>query len=75
MSTQAKPEISSFKGNKLLVLNPGAKFLTSFGLGKAKMIVQHYDAILAFVNSEGETCVPEEGNLDDAADAYLDEQD
>lgn len=73
MSNVPQPEISSFKGNKLIVLNPGAKFMTSFGLGKARMILEHLDAIRAFVNSEGETCVPEQGNLDDAADAYLDD--
>ncbi len=50
------PEISEYKGNKLICLNPGAKFTFSFGLGKAKMILENLDAIKTFVESNGESC-------------------
>lgn len=50
------PEINEYKGNKLLVLNPDAKFKFSFGVSKAKMIIEHIDAIYLFVESNGERC-------------------
>ncbi len=50
------PEISEYKGNKLICLNPGAKFTFSFGLGKAKMILENLDAIKTFVETNGESC-------------------
>jgi hypothetical protein len=43
------PIVDEFKGNKILVLNPGSKFPFSFGLGKAKLILEHIDAIRKFV--------------------------
>lgn len=46
-------EIQEFKGNKLLCLNPGGKFPFSFGLFKAKLILENMDAIKKFVDSEG----------------------
>jgi hypothetical protein len=54
------PIISEYKGNKLICLNPGSKFTFSFGLGKAKMILEHLDAIKKFVDSNGESCGDEE---------------
>lgn len=50
------PEISEYKGNKLICLNPGSKFTFSFGLGKAKMILENLDAIKKFVETNGESC-------------------
>jgi hypothetical protein len=50
------PEISEYKGNKLICLNPGSKFTFSFGLGKAKMILENLDAIKTFVETNGESC-------------------
>lgn len=50
------PEISEYKGNKLICLNPGSKFTFSFGLSKAKMILDNIDAIKKFVESSGESC-------------------
>jgi len=47
------PEISEYKGNKLLCLNPNDKFTFSFGLSKAKMILENLDAIKTFVESRG----------------------
>ena len=51
------PEISEYNGNKILVLNPGARFTFSFGLSKAKLILEHFEAIKKFVDSNGETCI------------------
>ena len=45
------PEIQEYKGNKLICLNPGAKFTFSFGLGKAKMILENLDSIKKFVDA------------------------
>jgi hypothetical protein len=50
------PEISEYKGNKLICLNPGSKFTFSFGLSKAKMILENLDAIKKFVDTNGESC-------------------
>lgn len=54
------PIISEYKGNKLICLNPGSKFTFSFGLSKAKMILEHLDAIKLFVDSNGESCGDQE---------------
>lgn len=50
------PEISEYNGNKIIILNPGSRFTFSFGLGKAKMILEHYEAIKKFVETNGESC-------------------
>lgn len=47
------PELQEFKGKQTVVLNPGAKFPFSFGLGKARLILQHIKTIEKFVESEG----------------------
>ena len=47
---QQNPVVDEYKGNKILILNPGSRFPFSFGLGKAKMILQHLDAIKKFVS-------------------------
>jgi len=47
------PEIQEYKGNKILNLNPESKFTFSFGLAKAKLILEHLDVIKKFVESEG----------------------
>jgi hypothetical protein len=54
------PIISEYKGNKLICLNPGSKFTFSFGLGKAKLIMENLDSIKKFVESNGESCGEEE---------------
>jgi hypothetical protein len=43
-------EYSEFKGNKLIVLkrNDDDKFPFSFGKGKARLIVENFDAIKEF---------------------------
>jgi len=43
------PEVGEYKGKKILTLNPGEKYIFSFGLQKAKLIVEHFDAIKKFV--------------------------
>ena len=48
-TSSTAPIVDEFKGNKILVLSPGSKFPFSFGLGKAKMILEHIDAIRKFV--------------------------
>ncbi len=47
------PEIQEFKGNKVLNLNPESKFTFSFGLAKAKLILENLDVIRKFVETEG----------------------
>jgi len=49
MSDKLVPTIEEFKGNKILVLNPREKFTFSFGLQKAKLILQNLEAIQKFV--------------------------
>lgn len=46
-------EIQEFKGNKVLNLNPESKFPFSFGLAKAKLILDNLDVIKKFVDTEG----------------------
>ena len=54
------PELQEYKGNKLICLNPGSKYPFSFGLGKAKMILENLEAIKKFVESNGESVGEEE---------------
>jgi hypothetical protein len=50
------PEISEYNGNKIIILNPGSRFTFSFGLGKAKMILEHFESIKKFVETDGASC-------------------
>lgn len=43
------PEISEYKGRPVITLNPGDRYTFTFGLNKAKMILQHLDEIRTFV--------------------------
>jgi hypothetical protein len=54
------PELQEYKGNKLICLNPGSKYPFSFGLGKAKMILENLEAIKKFVDTNGESVGEEE---------------
>jgi hypothetical protein len=49
------PEIQEYQNNKVLVLNPGERFVFSFGLKKAEMILANLEAIKEFVESKGES--------------------
>ena len=59
-------EIQEFKGNKVLNLNPDSKFPFSFGLAKAKLVLENIDVIKKFVETEGkdlgESAVKKEGD-------------
>ncbi|OQA90855.1 MAG: hypothetical protein BWY26_01343 [Elusimicrobia bacterium ADurb.Bin231] len=46
-------EISEFKGNKVIILkrDENDKYPFSFGLSKAKLILEHLDEIKKFVES------------------------
>ncbi len=72
----SRPLVDQYQGAPTLCLNPDDRFKLSFGLKKAKMILDHLDAIRAFVASEGKTCSPEtmEGSrvsLDDLLNGRL----
>ena len=43
------PVVDEYKGNKILILNPGSKFPFSFGVTKAKLVIEHFEAIKSFV--------------------------
>ena len=47
------PQVDEFKGNKVLILNPGSRFPFSFGVNKAKLILEHIDDIKKFVDEYG----------------------
>ena len=49
-----KPVIDEYKGSRVIILNPGSKFPFSFGVGKAKLILQNIEAIADFVKSSQE---------------------
>lgn len=64
-------EIQEFKGNKVLNLNPESKFTFSFGLAKAKLILENLDVIKKFVETEGKdlgefTKKPSDNNQNEA---------
>lgn len=49
----SKPSIEQYQGQPTLCLNPEARYKFSFGVAKAKMILDHLAEIQAFVASEG----------------------
>lgn len=66
------PEITEYKGNKLICLNPGSKFIFSFGLSKAKMILENLDSIRKFVETNGESIGDENSGGDNAGSGNTD---
>lgn len=46
--------LSSYNDKPVIVLGANSKWPFSFGVGKAKMILQHLDSIKKFVESDGE---------------------
>lgn len=42
-------KVETYKGKPVLVLNPEAKFPFTFGLAKAKLILDNLEAVQAFV--------------------------
>lgn len=67
-----QPKIGEYQGKPTLILNPDQKFPFSFGLGKARMIIDHYEAIVEFVKSDGESITPCETELSEDADKFID---
>ena len=59
MSKENKPSTTEYKGHKLLVLNPDAKFPFQFGKAKAQQIVENWSAIAHFAET-GELLQQEE---------------
>lgn len=47
-------KFTTYKGHKLIVLNPEDRFPFQFGLSKAKLIMANLEAIRAFAASEGQ---------------------
>ncbi len=43
------PKVSDYKGRPVLTLNPGDRYPFSFGISKAKMIMQNLDVIKGFI--------------------------
>ena len=46
-----RPRVGQYKGHPMIILNPDDRFPFQFGLNKARMILQHIDAIRSFVDS------------------------
>lgn len=46
----SEPIVQEFKGNKILVLNPDSQYKFSFGLSKAKLILDKIEFIRKFVD-------------------------
>ena len=49
MNQNDGPVESEYKGNPVLTLNPNSRYPFSFGVSKAKLILQYLDDIKAFV--------------------------
>ena len=46
---KTKPIVSEYKGNPILTLNPDSRYPFSFGLSKAKLIVENLEEIKIFI--------------------------
>jgi len=55
MNAHQPAVVSEYKGQPLIVLNAGSRWPFQFGLGKAKTILEHIEAIRAFMESEGKS--------------------
>lgn len=53
-ATPSGPVIGEYKGNPVITLNPGERFPFTFGVSKARLILQHLEDIRAFVDKYGE---------------------
>ena len=58
------PVIEQYQGSATLCLNPEARYKFSFGVAKAKMILEHLAEIQAFVASEGTSVAPSNSTSD-----------
>ena len=50
-TTASRPQTGQYKGHPMIILNPDDRFPFQFGLNKAKLVLQHFDAIRSFVES------------------------
>ncbi len=48
-TSTSSPVIGQYKGHPMIILNPEDRFPFQFGLNKAKLILQHLEAIRGFV--------------------------
>jgi hypothetical protein len=55
MNAHQPAVVSEYKGQPLIALNAGSRWPFQLGLGKAKTILEHIEAIRAFVESEGKS--------------------
>lgn len=62
-------KIGSFKGHATISLNPESRFPFTFGVEKAKLILENLDAIKAFVGKQS----PESGSAPDVDRMYEDQ--
>lgn len=56
-TTSSSPVTGQYKGHPMIILNPEDRFPFQFGLNKARLILQHIEAIRSFVQS-AETDTP-----------------
>lgn len=47
------PVVQEYKGSAMILLNPGAKWPFSFGLGKARVVLANMRYIQTFVDTNG----------------------
>lgn len=53
MQNEKKVAIGEYKGSPMLILNPDSRFPFQFGMAKAKLIIENFEAIKRFVDSDG----------------------
>jgi len=58
------PQESQWEGKPTIVLNPESKYKFSFGVAKAKLIIENIDAIKAFVTKHSRPV--KQGRCEDA---------
>ena len=49
LANESGPVEKEYKGHPLLVLNPDGRYPFSFGLSKAKLVIEYFDRIKEFV--------------------------
>jgi hypothetical protein len=55
-----RPKVGQYKGHPMIILNPDDRFPFQFGLNKARMVLQHIDAIRSFVETTERAAAPAE---------------
>ena len=49
---ESGPVVREYKGHPILVLNPDGRYPFSFGVGKAKLIIEHLETIKEFIKEQ-----------------------